>query len=70
MNNEKLLHMVAFVLVIVGALNWGLIGLLKFNLVEAIFGMGFLTTLVYVLVGVSAAYIAATHKKDCKICGK
>lgn len=70
MDNNKLFHYVAFCLLVVGGLNWGLIGLLKFNLVETIFGMGMLTTLVYLLVGVSAVYIALTHKNDCKICGK
>lgn len=69
--NEKMLHMVAFTLVVVGALNWGLVGLLDWNLVETLFGMDtMLTSLVYVLVGASAVYIGLTHKKDCRICGK
>jgi uncharacterized membrane protein YuzA (DUF378 family) len=69
--NEKMIHMVAFVLVVVGALNWGLVGLLGWNLVETLFGDGtMLTNLVYILVGASAVYIGATHKKDCKICSK
>jgi len=69
--NEKMIHMVAFVLVVVGALNWGLVGLLGWNLVETLLGMdSMLTNLVYVLVGASAVYIGATHKKDCKICSK
>jgi uncharacterized membrane protein YuzA (DUF378 family) len=67
----KALHMVAFALVIVGALNWGLVGLLQFNLVETLLGVGStLTMLVYILVGASAIYIAATHMTDCRICGK
>lgn len=47
------LEKVALILVIVGALNWGLVGLLDFNLVAAIFGESVLATLVYILVGVS-----------------
>jgi uncharacterized protein len=71
MNNEKMIHIVAFTLVVVGALNWGLVGLLRFNLVETLFGMdSMLTNLVYIVVGVSAVYVFATHKKDCKICSK
>ena len=71
MDNKKLLHVVAFALVLVGALNWGLVGLLKLNLVEAIFGMDtMLTNVVYLLVGASAVYIALTHKDDCRVCGK
>lgn len=48
---------VALVLIIVGALNWGLIGLFGYNLVEVIFGLNTLATkLVYVLVGLAGAY--------------
>lgn len=65
----KILHMVAFALLVVGGLNWGLVGLLKLNLVDMLFGMGsVLAMVVYVLVGVSTVYIAATHMTDCKTC--
>ena len=64
----KALHMVAFTLLIVGGLNWGLWALLNFNLVETIFGGMGLSKIVYILVGVSAVYIAATHMNDCKMC--
>jgi len=61
--------MTAFLLVVVGALNWGLVGLFGFNLVEAILGtVPSAVQLVYVLVGVSAVYVLVTHKSDCKIC--
>lgn len=64
-----MLHMAAFTLVVVGALNWGLVALLDLNLVSAIFGtMPDLEKLVYVLVGASAVYVAATHTTDCKSC--
>ena len=67
----KALHMAAYTLLWVGGLNWGLVGLLQFNLVEALFGAGStLTMLVYVLVGASAVYTAATHMGECKVCGK
>lgn len=63
----KMLHVVAIILVIVGGLNWGLIGLLNFNLVESLLGAGSaLEKLVYILVGLSAVYVALTHKNDCK----
>lgn len=66
----KALHFIAFTLVIVGALNWGLVALLNLNLVDTVLGMGsMLAKLVYILVGASAVYILATHKNDCKICG-
>ncbi len=69
--DKKMLHMVAFILVIVGALNWGLVGLLGLNLVTLIFSfMPALVNIVYILIGISAIYVFATHKGDCKICGK
>jgi len=53
----KPLNIVTLVLVIVGGLNWGLVGLLNFDLVAAILGSGsLLSRIVYVLVGVSAAW--------------
>lgn len=49
----------AKVLVLVGALNWGLVGVLNFNLVETLLGSWpMLVTLVYALVGLSALYRA------------
>lgn len=70
MKNEKMLHMVAYVLLFVGGLNWGLIGLLNINLIGMLLGMGMLTKIIYILVGVSAVYVAATHMTYCKYCGK
>ena len=67
----KTLHVVTFWLVIVGALNWGLVGLFGLNLVNVVFGsMPMVENLVYVLVGVSAVYRAFAHFKDCKLCSK
>lgn len=66
----KALHMIAWILVIVGALNWGLVGVADFNLVDKIFGMGStLAKIIYILVGLSAVYELVTHKKTCKMCG-
>lgn len=67
----KMVHMVAFTLVVVGAINWGLVALADWNLVTMIFGGApALENLVYILVGVSGVVIAATHMKDCKVCAK
>lgn len=67
----KLLHIVTFTLVLVGALNWGLIALLNLNLVSLILGSApSLEKLVYLLIGVSAVIVFATHQNDCKTCGK
>jgi len=52
------LDWVALILVIVGGLNWGLVGLLDFDLVAAIFGpMSAISRVVYMLVGASAVYM-------------
>ena len=56
----KLINILALVLVIVGGLNWGLVGLFKFNLVTTLFGeASMLSSIVFILVGLSAAYVAA-----------
>jgi uncharacterized membrane protein YuzA (DUF378 family) len=52
---------IAFWLLVVGGLNWLLVGLLRFDLVAAIFGVGSpVSRLVYVLVGISAVYCVVT----------
>ncbi|HET6432909.1 DUF378 domain-containing protein [Dyella sp.] len=53
----KALNLITLVLVIIGGINWGLIGLADFNLVAAIFGAGsVLSRIIYVLVGLSALW--------------
>ena len=53
----KPMNLITLVLVIVGGLNWGLVGLFDFDLVAALFGAGStLARIVYVLVGVSALW--------------
>jgi uncharacterized membrane protein YuzA (DUF378 family) len=57
------LNAAAAILTIIGGLNWGLVGLFKFDLVAAVFGMQFgevnlASRIVYTLVGLSAAYLA------------
>lgn len=70
----KALHMIAFVLVIVGGLNWGLVGLGGFaggnwNLVNLILGSWpWVEMVVYILVGLSALLLAFTHGKTCREC--
>ncbi|MCD8027905.1 MAG: DUF378 domain-containing protein [Erysipelotrichaceae bacterium] len=44
---------IALVFSIIGAINWGLVGLFSFNLVEALFGNGMLTAIVYMIVGIA-----------------
>lgn len=65
----KALHMVAFILVVVGALNWGLVGAGEWNVVNMLLGkVAWLERLVYVLVGLSGLFLIFTHRKECKHC--
>ncbi len=51
------LSWIALILLVVGGLNWGLVGVFDWNLVDAIFGMGSaLARIVYILVGVAALW--------------
>lgn len=53
----KVIDKIALVLVIIGAINWGLIGLFNFNLVDSIFGaMSVLSRIIYTLVGISGLW--------------
>jgi uncharacterized protein len=56
----KTVDVIALVLVLVGAINWGLVGLFSFDLVAAIFGeMTVLSRIIYTLVGVAGVYTIA-----------
>jgi hypothetical protein len=64
----KALHVIAFVLVIIGGLNWGLFAL-GYPLVSWLLGgWPMVEKTVYILVGLSAIYLAVAHKGDCKMC--
>ncbi len=53
----KIIDKIALLLVIIGAINWGLIGIFNFNLVDAIFGvMSIISRIIYILVGISGLW--------------
>ncbi len=55
--------------VVVGAINWGLVGVFHFNLVDKIFGeMSMLSRVVYGLVGISGLLFLASYFKTCPKC--
>lgn len=61
----NILHKIALVIVIIGCINWGLVGLFDFNLVEYLFGDGsMLTRIVYVLVLISGLIQLRLFMKD------
>ncbi|HLA23255.1 MAG TPA: DUF378 domain-containing protein [Candidatus Nanoarchaeia archaeon] len=54
---RSIIDWIAFVLVVVGALNWGLVGLLNYNLVESLLGAWTMAVrTIYVLVGLGALW--------------
>ena len=60
----KMIGIIAMVLVIVGGLNWGLVGLFDYDLVAAIFGdMSTVSKIIYDLVGISALYLIFAFPK-------
>jgi uncharacterized protein len=64
-------HTIIHLLVVLGALNWGLIGLINFNIFHILFGnWPGVEQLANILVGVAALIEIVTHKDICKICGK
>ncbi|MFO7915299.1 MAG: DUF378 domain-containing protein [Candidatus Krumholzibacteriales bacterium] len=57
MNKLNVLDWIALILIIIGGLNWGLVGIFGFDLVAAIFGdMSLISKIIYILVGLSAIY--------------
>ncbi len=68
--------MIAFVLVIIGAIDLGLFGIIPpdangegFDLIQQVLGFNpDVLNAFYILVGVSGLYLLVTHVKDCKVC--
>jgi uncharacterized membrane protein YuzA (DUF378 family) len=75
-STKKWLHIVAFVLVIIGAVNLGIFGIVPtnangegFDLIQQLFGFNAdVLNVVYILIGASGVYLLATHFKECKVC--
>lgn len=60
----NVVDIIALVLVVVGGLNWGLVGLVKLDVVAAVLGDGSaLSNIVYVLIGLAAVYLAVMSVK-------
>ena len=60
----KLINYIALTIAIIGALNWGLVGVLSFDLVAFIFGeMSWLSRIVYTLVGLSGIYLITFYSQ-------
>ena len=57
MKKIGLLGWICQILVLVGALNWGLVGAFRFDLVSKIFGAGTISRIVFIIVGLAALYL-------------
>lgn len=61
----KVLDYIALILVIIGAVNWGLIGFFQFNLVDTLFGtMSMFSRIIYALVGIAGLYSISFFAKE------
>ena len=75
---KKWVHMIAFILVVIGAIDLGLFGIIPasasgqgFDLLQVIFGFSpTLLEVIYALIGISGVYLLVTHKNDCNVCKK
>lgn len=65
--NNKALDCIALTIVIIGAINWGLIGFFKFDLVAFIFGnLSWISRIVYALVGICGIYLLTFYMYICR----
>ncbi len=60
----KIIRKIAYILTLIGALNWGLVGVAGFDLVAAIFGIGLIANIIYTLVGISALWLIFAPKGE------
>jgi len=67
----KYFHAVAFLLLVIGGVNWLLYAVFSWEIGSLLGGMNsLLAKIVYVLVGLAAIYEVAMHKKCCALCGR
>lgn len=61
----RALDVIALILVVIGAINWGLIGFFQFNLVDSLFGtMSSFSRIIYALVGIAGLYALSFFGRD------
>lgn len=64
--NMKIVHIIAFILLVVGGLLWAVLALANWQ-IGSVVGPG-VANIIYVLVGLAAVWEVVTHKKNCKMC--
>ena len=64
----KALHAIILTLIIIGGINWGLIGLFNYNLIDSIFGtMSLMSRIIYTIVGVAGVWAIAFYSRGSAI---
>ncbi len=63
----KAAHIISFILLIVGGLNWGLVGVGTGDIVSSVLGDS-IAKIIFILVGLAAIFEIVAHKKNCKAC--
>ncbi len=68
-NKKNPVHLVTFLLLVIGGLNWLLLGIFNWEIGQLFGGMeATVSKIIYILVGLSALYELAMHKKCCHMC--
>ena len=63
------MHIISFILLVIGGLNWLLVGIAGWDVGQLFGGMeAIVSRVIYILVGLAAIYEVATHKSKCKEC--
>ncbi len=69
LGNHVCMHKLAFILLVIGGLNWLLVGLFGWDISRYLGGMdALLPKIIYILVGIAAVYELFSHKSRCKHC--
>lgn len=66
--HNKMLHLIAFLLLVAGGINWLLVGTFNLNLVTRLLGEGTVTNVIYIVIGLAAVLELVTHKARCSDC--
>lgn len=65
----KALHLISFILLVIGGLNWLLVGLFGWDIGQLFGGMdAVISRVIYILVGLAAIFEVLGHKKNCAAC--
>ena len=67
--HKKGLHMATFILLVIGGVNWLLVGLFQWDIGSLFGGMdSIVSRIIYILIGVAAVYEMVMHKHNCRNC--